>query len=211
MGNLRVYRAVFLDAVLREDREAEIIKDDVVSNQPRVVKVLVALLVSMTVGAVVLMTLGNHPPSAGPFCLSRYYRLDPVEKAMSSRACQSRDRWRSVEIYFSGTKAGNIEQLAALSGSTGSENLNCHFIICNGRGGGDGQIQPTEKWQQQWSITPGRDWHGSGQTVRICIVADGQAVYPTDSQMKRLEALIESLYRRFSIQPENIYYPRDCR
>jgi hypothetical protein len=40
------------------------------SKQPRVVKVLAALLVSMTVGAFVLMALGNNPPSAGPFCLA---------------------------------------------------------------------------------------------------------------------------------------------
>ena len=35
------------------------------SNQPRVVKVLAALLASMTAGATVLMILGNNPPSAG--------------------------------------------------------------------------------------------------------------------------------------------------
>ncbi|UCG57472.1 MAG: hypothetical protein JSU70_21715 [Phycisphaerales bacterium] len=206
-----MHRAFFLDAVLREDREAGIIRDGAVSNQPRVVKVLIALLVSMTTGAIVLMTLGNNAPSAGPFCLSSYYRLDPVEKAISSRACQSRDRWLCIEIYFSGTDGGNIEQLAALSGSTEPDNLNCHFVICNGRGGGDGQIQPTETWQEQWSITPGGNWYGSGQTIRICIVADGKAAYPTDCQIKRLEALVEGLFGRFSIQPERVYYPRDCQ
>ena len=36
------------------------------SYQPRVARVLVVLLVSMTTGAIVLMALGNHPPSAGP-------------------------------------------------------------------------------------------------------------------------------------------------
>jgi hypothetical protein len=211
LGNLRVYRAVFLDTVLREDRKTGIIRDGGVANQPRVVKVLAALLVSMTAGAIVLMTLGNDPPSAGPFCLSSYYRLDPVEKAISSRACQSPDRWSCIEIYFSGTTGGNVEQLPAPGGSADPADLNCHFVICNGHGGGDGQIQPTEKWQQQQSITPSQDWYGSSQTIRVCIVADGKAAYPTDCQMKRLEALIESLYRRFSIQPERIYYPRDCR
>jgi hypothetical protein len=32
------------------------------SNQPRVVKVLAALLISMTTGAVLLMALGDNPP-----------------------------------------------------------------------------------------------------------------------------------------------------
>ena len=113
------------------------------SNQPRVARVLAALLISMTAGAIVLMALENNPPSAGPFCLSSYYRLDPVEQAVISRAAQSPGRWNCIEIYYSGTKAGNIEQLAALSGLAAPQDINCHFVICNGLGGGDGQIQAT--------------------------------------------------------------------
>jgi len=182
-------------------------KSTVMSGQPRVAKVLVALLVSMTTGAIVLMALGNNPPSEGPFCLSSYYHLDPVEKAILSRACQSPNRWSYIEIYYSGTKAGNIEQLASLNGLAGAEDLNCHFVVCNGLGGSDGQIQSTEKWQRQWSIAPSRTWYGSGQTIRICAIADGKFAGLTDCQIKRIEILIEWLCRKFDIQREFIYYP----
>ncbi len=180
--------------------------------QPRVARVLAALLVSMTVGAIVLMALGNNPPSAGPFCLSSYLRLDPVEKAIRSRSSQSPDRWRRIEIYYSGTKAGNIEQLASLRGLVSTEDINCHFVICNGLGGGDGQIQPTEKWQRQWSILPGQTWYGTSQTIRICIIADPtQRIYPTDCQIKRVETLVESLCRKFDIAAKSVFYPGDWR
>ena len=181
------------------------------SNQPRVAKVLAALLISMTVGAIVLMALGNNPPSAGPFCLSTYYRLDPVEKAILSRSYQSPSRWNCIEIYYSATKAGNIEQLASLNGLASPEDINCHFVICNGLGDGDGQIQPTEKWQRQWSIIPGRTWYGSGRTIRLCIIADGKTARPTDFQIKRTEALVEKLCRKFDIRPQAVYYPGDWR
>ncbi len=177
------------------------------SNQPRVAKVLAALLVSMTTGAIVLMALGNNPPSAGPFCLSNYYRLNPIEKAVSSKATQSRHRWNCIEIYYSVTKAGNIKQLASLNGLSSPEDLNCHFVICNGLGGDDGQIQPTEKWQRQWSIVPGKTWFGSSQTIRVCVIADGEITRPTNTQIKRTDALIETLSRKFNIQPDYIYYP----
>jgi len=177
------------------------------SNQPRVVKVLAALLVSMTVGAVVLMAMGNNPPSKGPFSLASYFRLDPVEKVIHSQAAQSPDRWNRIEIYYSGTKAGNIEQLASLSGLLSSEDINCHFVVCNGLGGGDGQIQPTAKWQKQWSITPGRTWYGSSQTIRICVIADGYSCFPTDCQIKRIEQLAEGLHRKFGIDADSIHYP----
>jgi hypothetical protein len=171
------------------------------------------------------MALGNNPPSAGPFCLSSYYLLDSVEKAIRSQAGQSPNRWSSIEIYYSGTKAGNIEQLASLSGLPSPDDINCHFVICNGLGGGDGYIQPTEKWQKQWSIIPGRNWYGNGQTIRICLIANGKpaeggfdpvqgsalAAPPTDCQIRRAEMLVEELCRKFSIQPESIYYPNNWR
>jgi hypothetical protein len=174
------------------------------SDQPRVVRVLGALLASMTVGATVLMALGNNPPSAGAFSLSSYYR---VEKAILSGARQSPDRWNWIEIYYSGTRAGNIEQLASLSGLASPEDLNCHFVVCNGLGGNDGQIQPTEKWQRQWSIVPGRNWNGSAQTIRVCVIGDGRTACPTSCQAKGIHALVEGLCRKFSIQPESVTYP----
>lgn len=175
------------------------------SNQPRVVKVLTALLVSMTVGAFVLMALGNNPPLDGPFSLSVYYQLDSVDHAVRSKACQSPHRWDSIEIFFSGTKGGSIQQPA------GAVDLDCHFVICNGLGGDDGEIQATEQWQKQWSIRPGRTWQGSDKTIRICLVGDGVTALPTDYQLKRLEMLLEALCRKFSISAESVYLPTDCQ
>lgn len=180
------------------------------SNQPRVAKVLAALLVSMTAGAIVLMVLGSNPPSAGPFCLSAYYRLNSVDHAMRSRACQAPDRWNSIEIFFSGTKGGSLAELAAARGTAGAAELNCHFVICNGNGADDGDIQPTEKWQKQWSSRPGATWQGSERTIRVCMVGDGVAVTPTNYQLKRLEMLLEALCRKFNIPAENVYLPKDC-
>jgi len=183
--------------------------DGAMSNQPRAVKVFAALLASMTAGAILLMVLGNNPPSAGPFCLSSYYRLDSVEKAVLSQGPQTPGRWNCIEVYYSDTKAGNIEQLASLNGLAGPEEINCHFVICNGLGGGDGQILPTEKWQRQWSIVPGRTWYGTSQTIRVCVVADGKTNPPTNYQKKRIDTLVERLCRKFDIHPEHVYYPSD--
>jgi len=179
------------------------------SVQPRDAKVFAALVASMTVGTMVLMALGNNPPSAGAFCLSNYYRLDPVEEVIASRTVQPADRWNRIEIYYSGTKAGNIEQLSSLEGLTNPEDINCHFVICNGLGAADGQIQPTEKWQRQLSIIPDQARKGSSRTIRICIISDGKTTLPTDFQMKRGDALVDGLHRKFNIQPESIYYPSD--
>lgn len=177
------------------------------SNQPRVAKVLATLLLSMTVGAVVLLVIGGRPPDAGPFCLYSYYKLDPIDKAVASEAPQSASRWSCIEIYYSGTKAGNIDQLASLAGLSRPGQLNCHFVVCNGLGGRDGQIQSTNKWHKQWSISPSTSWYGTPQTIRVCIVGDGDNVIATNSQIRRVEALTEKLTRTFGIESHCIYYP----
>ena len=95
----------------------------------------------MTIGAIVLMALGHNPPSAGPFSLWTYYSLDPVGKAISTQAAQSPENWNSIQIYYSNTSTGNIDQLASLNGLTNPDDINCHFCVYNGLGGTDGQIQ----------------------------------------------------------------------
>jgi hypothetical protein len=175
-------------------------------NPARVAKVLAILLASMTIGAIILMALGHNPPSAGPFSLWTYYSLDPVNKAISSRSIQIKDNWNSIEIYYSGTKTGNIEQLASLSGLTNPDDINCHFCVYNGFGGDDGQIQATKKWQQSPAASA-----DSNKTIRICIIADGKTKHPTDCQLKRIQVLVESLCKRFRIQLASIEYPIEWR
>lgn len=196
---------------LGKDGKVHDSRDGHMPNQARVVKVLVTLLVSMTIGAVVLMALGHNPPSAGPFSLLSYQNLDHVKNAILSRAPQAMDKWKSIEIHYSNTQSGNINQLAALNKLANPNDLNFHFCLCNGNGGGNGEIQPTEIWQKQWSAIPNQTWRGNSGTIRICIVADTQTTFPTDSQIKRIQVLLEGLCKKFRISPNAIYYPSDWR
>ncbi len=180
-------------------------------NPARVVKVLATLLASMTIGAIVLMTMGHNPPSAGPFSLWAFYRLDPIKDMICSRESQYKDRWNCIEIFYSGTKSGNLAQLASFSGASRQDDINCHFCVYNGFGGNDGQIQTTEKWQEQQSASDTNNWHGSDQTIRICVVANGRITRPTDCQIKRIQTLVEELCRTFDIKRESIFWPNDWR
>jgi len=193
----------FRDDILPKDCEVEILKDGVMPNQARVAKVLATLLASMTIGAIVLMALGHNPPSAGPFSLWTYYRLDPVNKAISSQAAQSPANWNSIQIYYSSTTTGNIEQLASLNGLANPDDINCHFCVYNGLGGSDGQIQTTKRWQKQSPAVSA----GNNKAIRICIIADGKTKHPTDCQLKRIQVLIEALCKKFHIQFSSIDYP----
>jgi len=197
------------------------------SVKSREAKVFAALALAMTAGVIILKALGNNPPSAGAFCLSDYTKVVPVEEAIEFRAGQSAASWGRIEISYSGTKAGNIQQLAFLSGLAEPEDINCHFVICNGLGGGDGQITTSEKWQRQWLVNPVRSKPETSNgvnrelpnheqqsveveaTIYICIIAEGKPTPPTNLQIKTTETLVEQLCRKFDIQPESVHYPND--
>ena len=187
-------------------------------EQSRQTTVLVALLVSIIAGALVLNAMGYNPPAAGAFCLSRYYSLAPVEKAVICEAVQDHGRWKRVEIFCSGGRAW--EQTAELVppdaepaelGRCDVENI-CHFVIHNGRTGEDGQIDPTEHWKRQWSVN--RQANNDAQsapvdalTIFVCLTTDSEVDRATDFQIKRAESLVEELCRRFNISLDSIHYP----
>jgi hypothetical protein len=176
-------------------------------GRPRTARVLASLVASMTVGAIVLLALDSHPLPAGAFSLASYSRLNVIDDIIQSNSALSADRWNCIEVYYSKTAGGNLAQLASLNGLSSEKDVNFHFIIYNGRGGEDGRIQSTEKWLQQWSCIPSGSWYGTGTTIRICIVGDGQKTLPTDCQLKRTAALVEELGRRFNVTSPNIHYP----
>ena len=184
--------------------------------QSREAKVFAALAISMTVGVIILHALGNNPPSAGAFCLSSYTRIVSAEEAILIPKAQSTVAWKSIEIYYSGTTSGNIHQLAFLSGLSDTEDINCHYVICNGFGGGDGQIQITQKWRTQQSVThnwlsPEPQDIAEGQTIFICVIADSKTAAPTKQQIKMTAALVKGLCRKFNIKPASVRYPADWK
>jgi hypothetical protein len=163
--------------------------------------------------------LGHNPPSAGAFCLSRYYRLAPVEKLVSSRDVQRLGYWMGIEIYFSECKADNrvayvsncrIEKSDSLSSISKQEENRCHFIIHNGLTGHDGQIEPTVKWNKQLPADRYMDSDKTGhniQTIYICVAMNGQSSQPTNFQIKRAQVLIDKLCKEFNIDSESVIYP----
>ena len=117
---------------------------------------------------------------------------------VSSNFTQISHQWSRIEIGYIGSEAG-----------VNPDDMNSHFVVGNGIGAGDGQIQPTEKWQRQRSIAPTRAMYGSEQAIHISVIVDSKITHPTEFQLKRTEALVEVLSRRFDIGPALIHYPEN--
>lgn len=160
----------------------------------------------MTAGAALLMALDKQAISAGAFSLASYSSLGSISSVTITRQSSNNDRWDKVEVYYSNTKGGDLAQIASLTGLSNADDLNFHFLVCNSLGGLDGQIQPTEKWLNQWSALPAAGWYGSSKTIRICVVGE-KSQGASDYQVSRTIELVENLARKYNIPASNIRYP----
>ena len=175
-------------------------------TQARTTKVLLSLVASMTLGAVVLMALDTQKLSGGAFSLASYTHLNPVGDVASRLGTTKTMSWNGVQVYYSRTDSGNIEQLANSAGLSTAD-ADFHFVIGNGSGLVDGTIEATEKWRRQRPCLGGQYQQNSVTKIRICIIADGIKAVPTDSQTKRTAALVGLLARKFDISSTKITYP----
>jgi hypothetical protein len=112
-------------------------------------------------------------------------------------------RWNYIYIHHSNTTAGNSQTLA------GSENVMPpdHFLIGNGEGCGDGDIEVGSRWQQQLAPgrTPGSDWIVQN-CISICIVGDFNKARPTPLQQRQLIELVQSLRSRLHIPADRVFF-----
>jgi len=180
-------------------------------KQARTAKILISLVASMSLGALVLMALDNHRLTGGPFSLASYRSLDPVENLTSSFTTPNTHNWQQIQVHYSPAPAANLDQLAAVNGLSSPKDLNFHFTVLGGMdcSDGDGEIQATQRWLMQRPALQNKSFFGTSQTIRICVITDGIQSIPTDCQVKRTAAMIESLARKFSIATDNISYPRN--
>ncbi|MBW8034257.1 MAG: N-acetylmuramoyl-L-alanine amidase [Planctomycetes bacterium] len=176
--------------------------------QRRNTNVFLAALASIVIGLFVLKSLDHAPVKAHAFSLSDYQRLGSVEKFFSCNVSEPLSDWSGIEIYYYGGN-GRGQSLAE-SNNRDYDYRNCHFVVWNGFIGGNGQIQATVNWQKQVSCAE-NDIDCDEETIRICIVTEGNSLYPTDIQVKRAETLADVISRKFDITPARIFYPDNWR
>lgn len=115
-------------------------------------------------------------------------------------------------LHHSGTAEGNVEVFRAYHKSLGWGDVGYHYIITNGDGGPDGELQLGRDILTVGAHCPGRNTDSIG----ICLVGnfvDGS--YATEEQLKTLASLLRNLTLRFDIPIEQIIghkeaYATDC-
>jgi hypothetical protein len=122
-------------------------------------------------------------------------------------------RWTAIVIHHSLTNSGNAAIFDNYHRNGHNwKGVGYDFVIGNGSGSGDGQVEVTFRWLQQIAGahcggTPG-NW-ANESAIGICLVGDFTYKSPTSRQMQSLVKLIRFLQQRYNIPKSRIYGHRD--
>lgn len=114
--------------------------------------------------------------------------------------------WKYIVIHHSATQAGSVNAFHNYHTRQGYGGIAYHFVIGNGNGMKDGEVQETFRWKQQISGThvSVNAWDHNVFGIGICLVGNFDKVSPTKAQLQTLEKLISGLKKKYAIQQSNI-------
>ena len=142
-----------------------------------------------------------------------------LEAVFDTKTPVKQGRWKRIFIHHSQSASGNAATLAeaASAGAGGGGGPADHFVIGNGDGCGDGEIQLGQRWNQQRPAGPIGGWGSPGPSrvpttakvesdcITICLIGDFDRAFPTPAQMERLGQLVTTLQSRLGISKDAVW------
>ena len=121
--------------------------------------------------------------------------------------------WRHIVIHHSATDSGSAGAFDKAHRDRGWDELGYHFVITNGDGGVDGEVEVGTRWRKQkhgahCGGTPDNEYNEYG--IGICLVGDFTESLPSDAQLRALEALVDYLVQTYSVSPRAVIGHRDA-
>jgi hypothetical protein len=130
--------------------------------------------------------------------------------------------WQSIVLHHSATEGGSVASIDAVhrqqKDSAGNLwlGIGYHFVVGNGQGTGkdgqsmgDGEVQPTFRWQQQLAGAHAGRREQNEHGIGICLIGNFEQAAPTDKQLASLAALLKTLSSRYAIAPARVLRHQD--
>jgi hypothetical protein len=172
--------------------------------------VWLTLIMSMSVvGGFLLLTDGKR--AVAPLPAVNAVQPRGIEAVFDAVDALERFPFEGVVIHHSGDRRGSAITLADEHESLGLQGLGYHFVIGNGRGAGDGEIQVGYRWVDQ---LPGAHVAGPDSerynrtTIGICLIGDGERHQFTEAQLRSLTALLDVLHEELGLSRDSVVLHR---
>jgi hypothetical protein len=170
--------------------------------------VFISLVGLLSFTSVLLLALAPAPllpgSAASLFAIDQPRSMDAV---FDIGPPVTKQRWKSIFIHHSRTPGGNADTFANRAGG-----LADHFVIGNGSGCVDGEVQLGQRWMEQ---LPAGQVPGTQSVPRdcitICLVGDLDRAGPTAIQQLRLTQLVQTLQGRLGVRADRVYLHQGTR
>ena len=126
-------------------------------------------------------------------------------------------KWVYVVIHHSGTDSGSVESIhrAHRQRKDAQGNpwlgIGYHFVIGNGSGMNDGEVQSTFRWEQQIHGAHSGSQVHNANGIGICVIGNFEQDVPTKKQLQASEELISHLANRYHIPARLVIGHRDVK
>jgi len=108
--------------------------------------------------------------------------------------------WKYIYIHQSRSTASTTPNISQPNGE-----LSDHFVIGNGDGLADGEVQMGQRWEQQQSAAaPVKGTRIDPACISICVIGDFDQTRPTPTQIRRLAQLVNTIQAHYRIPLGNV-------
>lgn len=121
------------------------------------------------------------------------------------------ERWKYLVLHHSAGASGNASIFHQEHLKRGWEGLGYHFVIGNGNGSEDGEIEIGFRWTEQKHGAHAGNTEYNQQGIGICVVGNLEETFLTEKQLEALIFLIQKIRRVCKIPIENIVGHQDVK
>lgn len=158
------------------------------------------------------------PAMTAPLEVTPHLNVQTPEKDLWRPGIKERD-WKYIVLHHTASEKANVESIHEehLKRKDASGNpwlgIGYHFVIGNGNGMPDGEIEPTFRWRQQLqgahagSTDPAYNQQGIG----VCLVGNFENHAPTAAQLTAMKKLVRVLKTNYRVASKNVIGHRDVR
>jgi hypothetical protein len=160
-------------------------------------------------------TYRSYTPSTTKKDTSNSYKMDTKSSKLTASyspwapPANLEKSWKAIVIHHSATDTGNVASIDDYHrNNNGWDGIGYDFVIGNGSGCGNGEVDSTFRWTGQKTgahcKTDESNW-ANEKAIGICLIGNFNSRRPSSNQMASLLKLVRFLSKRYDIPASRIY------
>ncbi len=119
--------------------------------------------------------------------------------------------WRHIVIHHSASEGGSVEAIDKQHKGRGWDGVGYHFVIGNGDGMGDGEIESTFRWRGQTHGAHAGNNEYNQHGIGICLIGNFEEEQPSAAQLASVKRLVSVMKHEYGIPSDEVIAHRDVK